>query len=83
MLFNRYDGYTSCPLITGYKSCILAEFDFDLSPLETFPINQGKERRSMYHLKADMMPFIYWNQMLKYVFVENIKLKLIFEYFMR
>jgi len=62
---EKYDGYTSCPLITGYKSCILAEFDFDLSPLETFPINQGKERRSMYHLKADMMPFIYWNQMLK------------------
>jgi len=61
----KYDGYTSCPLITGYKSCILAEFDFDLSPLETFPVNQGKERRSMYHLKADAMPVIYWNFMLK------------------
>lgn len=60
-----YDGYTSCPLITGYKSCILAEFDFDLTPLETFPIDQGKERRSMFHMKADVMPVIYWNFMLK------------------
>jgi sulfide:quinone oxidoreductase len=61
----KYDGYTSCPLITGYNSCILAEVDFDLSPLETFPFDQGKERRSMYHAKADMMPNIYWNHMLK------------------
>lgn len=60
-----YDGYTSCPLITGYKSCILAEFDFDLAPLETFPVDQSKERRSMFHMKADVMPIIYWNFMLK------------------
>lgn len=62
---ESYDGYTSCPLITGYKSCILAEFDFQLEPLETFPVNQGKERRTMFHLKADAMPMIYWNIMLK------------------
>ena len=62
---SKYDGYTSCPLITGYNSCILAEFDFDLSPLETFPFDQGKERKSMYHAKADIMPNIYWNYMLK------------------
>jgi len=62
---SKYDGYTSCPLITGYNSCILAEFDFDLSPLETFPFDQGKERRSMYHAKADMMPKVYWDYMLK------------------
>ena len=39
-----YDGYTSCPLITGRASCILAEFDYQLEPLETFPVNQAKER---------------------------------------
>nr|XP_002129153.1 sulfide:quinone oxidoreductase, mitochondrial [Ciona intestinalis] len=60
-----YDGYTSCPLITGYSKCILAEFDFDLAPLETFPLDQGKQRRSMYHMKADVMPAIYWDMMLK------------------
>ena len=38
----QYDGYTSCPLITGYGKTILAEFDFDAAPLETFPFDQGK-----------------------------------------
>ncbi|CAK8683287.1 unnamed protein product [Clavelina lepadiformis] len=61
----KYDGYTSCPLITGYKSCIMAEFDFDLNPLETFPLDQGKERRTMFHMKADVIPNLYWTQMLK------------------
>lgn len=62
---GKYDGYTSCPLITGYSSCIMAEFDFDGQPLETFPINQGKERRSMFHMKRDIMPEIYWRMLLK------------------
>jgi len=62
---EAYDGYTSCPLITGSSKCILAEFDFNLQPLETFPINQGVERRSMFHMKADVMPNLYWNAMLK------------------
>ncbi|XP_071825889.1 sulfide:quinone oxidoreductase, mitochondrial-like [Apostichopus japonicus] len=61
----HYDGYTSCPLITGYNTCVLAEFDFDLNPLETFPFDQGKERRTMYHLKKDFMPQLYWNMMVK------------------
>ena len=39
-----YDGYTSCPLVTGTKTCILAEFDFQAppQPMETFPVNQGE-----------------------------------------
>ncbi|KAK3095999.1 hypothetical protein FSP39_021834 [Pinctada imbricata] len=59
-----YDGYTSCPLITAPNKCILAEFDYDANPLETFPIDQGKERWTMYHLKKDFMPHMYWNLML-------------------
>ncbi|XP_056428186.1 sulfide:quinone oxidoreductase, mitochondrial isoform X2 [Hyla sarda] len=62
---SKYDGYTSCPLVTGYRKVILAEFDYNAQPLETFPIDQGKERRTMYHMKADMMPFLYWNMLLK------------------
>ncbi|XP_060582922.1 sulfide:quinone oxidoreductase, mitochondrial-like [Ruditapes philippinarum] len=61
---GQYDGYTSCPLITGYHSCILAEFDFNGQPLETFPIDQGKERRTMFHLKKDIMPEMYWRMLL-------------------
>nr|QGW51953.1 sulfide:quinone oxidoreductase [Sinonovacula constricta] len=62
---SLYDGYTSCPLITSYSKCILAEFDFDGQPLETFPFDQGKERRSMYHMKKDCMPQLYWSMMMK------------------
>ncbi|NXR49325.1 SQOR protein, partial [Hippolais icterina] len=62
---KKYDGYTSCPLVTGYNKVILAEFDYNAQPLETFPIDQGKERTTMYHMKADMMPVLYWNALLK------------------
>lgn len=64
-LSERYDGYTSCPLVTGYSSCILAEFDYNLQPLETFPIDQGKERTLMFYLKKNFMPFLYWNVMMR------------------
>jgi len=63
--FKQYNGYTSCPLVTGYSSLVLAEFDYEKKPVETFAINQGKERWSMYQLKAHGMPQIYWNFMLK------------------
>ncbi|TLS37274.1 NAD(P)/FAD-dependent oxidoreductase [Pseudalkalibacillus caeni] len=60
-----YDGYTSCPLVTGYNSLVLAEFDYDKNPAESFPIDQSKERVSMYIMKKDFLPIMYWNGMLK------------------
>ncbi|XP_024937952.1 sulfide:quinone oxidoreductase, mitochondrial isoform X11 [Cephus cinctus] len=60
-----YEGYASCPLVTGYGKCILAEFDYKLQPLETFPFDQGKEYYMMYWLKKTFFPFLYWNLMLK------------------
>lgn len=63
-LNSTYDGYTSCPLVTGYGKCILAEFDYNLNPLETFPFSQDKERYSMYVMKKDFMPQVYWYLML-------------------
>lgn len=63
--FSNYDGYTSCPLVTGYGRLILAEFDYDKQPKETFPFDQSKERYSMYLLKAYGLPPIYWHGMLK------------------
>ena len=59
-LTQTYDGYSSCPLVTGYGRLVLAEFDYDLNPKETFPFDQGKERRSMYLLKKHVLPYIYW-----------------------
>lgn len=63
-LKSTYDGYASCPLVTGYGKCILAEFDYNLNPLETFPFSQDKERYSMYVMKKDLMPELYWYLML-------------------
>lgn len=61
----RYDGYTSCPLITGYGKVVLAEFDYDLNPKETFPFDQSKERYSMYLLTRYLLPPMYWHGMLR------------------
>jgi len=62
---SSYDGYTSCPLVTGYGRLILAEFDYDKQPCETFPFDQSRERYSMYALKAYGLPQFYWNGMLR------------------
>lgn len=64
-LAAHYDGYTSCPVITGYGKLVLAEFDYDGHPVETFPFDQAKERWSMYQLKAHLLPRLYWHGMLK------------------
>nr|XP_050861130.1 sulfide:quinone oxidoreductase, mitochondrial [Vespula vulgaris]XP_050861140.1 sulfide:quinone oxidoreductase, mitochondrial [Vespula vulgaris] len=60
-----YTGYASCPLVTGQSKCIMAEFDYKLQPMETFPIDQSKELYFMFLLKKYFFPFIYWNLMLK------------------
>lgn len=60
-----YDGYTSCPVVTGYGRLILAEFDYSKEPCESFPFDQNQERYSMYALKAYGLPKLYWHGMLK------------------
>lgn len=64
-LTGFYDGYTSCPLVTGYGSLILTEFSYDFKLAESMPFNQSKERLSTYILKKDILPIVYWNGMLK------------------
>src|SRR5690606_8335828 len=60
-----YNGYSSCPIITGYGKLVLAEFDYDYHRQETFPFDQSKERLSMYQLKHKILPWLYWNMILK------------------
>ncbi len=60
-----YDGYASCPLVTGYGRLILAEFGYDGRIMETFPFSQARERYSMYALKAYGLPELYWHGMLR------------------
>ncbi|PQO41108.1 FAD/NAD(P)-binding oxidoreductase [Blastopirellula marina] len=64
-LTANYDGYTSCPVVTGYDSLVLAEFDYEGQPAETFPFNQAQERFSMLMLKKFGLPALYWHGMLK------------------
>jgi sulfide:quinone oxidoreductase len=64
-LLGSYDGYTSCPLVTGYSGMILAEFDYDKQPAESFPFDQSQERYSMYLLKKHALPNLYWHGMLR------------------
>jgi len=62
-----YDGYTSCPLLTGYGELMLAEFVYGLKPKETFHelfgIDQVTPRRAFYHLKKDFFPWVYYDRM--------------------
>jgi sulfide:quinone oxidoreductase len=64
-LKGHYDGYASCPLVTGYGKVILAEFGYDGVIMETFPFDQAQERYSMYALKAYGLPNMYWHGMLQ------------------
>lgn len=64
LLTTKYHGYSSCPIITGYDKLVLAEFDYDNQPVETFPFDQSKERWSMYQMKKFLLPYLYWNQIL-------------------
>lgn len=63
-LTASYNGYTSCPLLTGYGKLVLAEFDYNNKPMETFPFDQSKERWSMYILKRYILPWLYWAKIL-------------------
>lgn len=63
-----YDGYGSCPLTVERGKIVLAEFAYGgkLAPsLPTWLIDGTKAQRLSWVLKADALPWIYWNGMLK------------------
>jgi len=61
----RYDGYGSCPLTVEKGKVVLAEFGYGGKLLPTFPLDPTRARRSMWFLKATLLPWFYWNGMLK------------------
>lgn len=62
----RYDGYSSCPLVTGYGKVVLAEFDYTGRPHPTIPfVDTTRERHDMWLLKRYGLPFLYWHLMLR------------------
>lgn len=63
-----YEGYGSCPLTVSKGKIILAEFGYGGKIMPTFPNwvnNTFKATRRAWVLKADILPFVYWNYMLK------------------
>ena len=44
---------------------VLAEFGYGGTLLPTFPLDPTQARRSMWFLKATLLPWFYWNGMLK------------------
>ena len=63
--FSKYDGYTACPVTTGYGKLILAEFGHNNNLMPTFPIDPTRERYSMWLMMRYGMPWMYWNRILK------------------
>ena len=61
----EYNGYASCPLVTGYGRLVLAEFGYDGKILETLPFDQSQERYSLWAIKAHALPRMYWHGMLR------------------
>ncbi|MGF6330220.1 sulfide:quinone oxidoreductase [Pseudomonas sp. BS3782 TE3695] len=61
----KYDGYGSCPLTVEKGKVILAEFGYAGKLLPTFPLDPTVPRRSAWFLKATLLPWFYWNGLLK------------------
>ncbi|UOP11082.1 NAD(P)/FAD-dependent oxidoreductase [Pseudomonas palleroniana] len=61
----KYDGYGSCPLTVEKGKVVLAEFGYGGKLLPTFALDPTRARRSMWFLKATLLPWFYWNGMLK------------------
>jgi sulfide:quinone oxidoreductase len=65
----QYEGYSSCPLITGYGKMVLAEFKYnnvrDSDPFLSKFVDTTKENYSMWILKKFGLPYMYWNRMMK------------------
>ncbi|KAI9019070.1 sulfide-quinone oxidoreductase [Hyaloraphidium curvatum] len=61
-LTAKYDGYTSCPLLTAHGELMLAEFTYGGVPKETFGhlLDQSMPRYMFYKLKTDFFPWVYW-----------------------
>lgn len=64
-LAAEYSGYSACPIPTQYGKLMLAEFDYTNKPTMTFPFDQTKPKRSMWILKKNVLPWLYWNKILK------------------
>lgn len=68
---KKYNGYSSCPLVTDIGKMVLAEFDYDKNFIPDPKLKQlmisdsSKEHWRLWMLKKYMLPYLYWNKMMK------------------
>jgi len=68
---KKYNGYSSCPLVTGYGKMVLAEFDYDSNFTPDPKLKQmlikdsSKEHWRLWILKKYILPRLYWKKMFK------------------
>lgn len=68
---KSYQGYSSCPLVTGYGKMVLAEFNYkneftpDPKLKQLFIKDSSKEHWRLWLLKKYILPHLYWNKMMK------------------
>lgn len=68
---KSYNGYSSCPLVTGYGKMVLAEFDYqnnftpDPKLKQMLIFDSSKEHWRLWILKKYMLPYLYWKKMMK------------------
>lgn len=68
---EKYLGYSSCPLVTGYGKMVLAEFNYkneftpDPKLKQMMVFNSHKPHWRLWMLKKYMLPHLYWTKMMK------------------
>ncbi|MWV50283.1 pyridine nucleotide-disulfide oxidoreductase [Rathayibacter sp. VKM Ac-2803] len=62
-----YNGYSVCPFVVSRSTVVFAEFDDRYRPMPTIPFWNGlaKERRATYLADRFVLPWVYWNLILK------------------
>lgn len=66
-----YEGYSSCPLVTGYGKMVLAEFNYkneftpDPKLKQMLIMDSSKEDWRLWMLKKYGLPYLYWTKMMK------------------
>lgn len=68
---KEYDGYSSCPIVTGYGKMVLAEFDYEGKfipdpKLKMMLIkDSSKEHWRLWILKKYILPWLYWKKIIR------------------
>jgi sulfide:quinone oxidoreductase len=68
---ESYQGYSSCPLVTGFGQMVLAEFNYkneftpDPKLKQMLVFTSHKPHWRLWVLKKYILPHLYWNKMMK------------------